>query len=79
MNVPIVPMTPDPIAQAWSRGGAGAASASEDAAAASGHSCVDNDPELRKDVRDRKNFDRRLSKYSNEHGEKEFKDWVFEL
>ena len=37
------------------------------------------DPELKKNVWDRKGFDKRLSKFSNEKGSQEFKDWSYEL
>ena len=37
------------------------------------------DPELKKNVWERKGFDKRLSKYSNEKGDSEFKDWAYEL
>ena len=37
------------------------------------------DPELKKNVWERKGFDKRLSKYTNEKGAQELKDWSYEL
>ena len=37
------------------------------------------DPELKKNVWERKGFDRRLKKFTNEGGEMAFRDWAFDL
>ena len=37
------------------------------------------DPELRKNVWERKGFNRRLSKYTSEKGAQEFRDWAYEF
>ena len=50
--------------------GGGAASAGSDGS---------SDPELKKDIVDRKDFQKRVSKFSNEKGEDEFKAWMFDV
>ena len=40
---------------------------------------VATDPEMRKNVWERKGFDKRISKYTNEKGSQEVKDWAYEL
>ena len=44
-----------------------------------GEDADSDDPELRKSIWERKGFDKRVQKFSNEKGEQEFRDWVFDL
>ena len=44
-----------------------------------GEDADSDDPELRKSIWERKGFEKRVQKFSNEKAEQEFRDWVFDL